>query len=140
MGTAKQLLAGCVPSAWEDRWEGPEKPMSWMRAVVQRKKALTGWESKALRRNLLESPLDLSDLFTPGTFLNALRQQTARQLKRSMDELKLVSCWDTNGLKSAPLAVEIKGLLLQVRPTTHSPQCLLLVLAIITEMLTQYLR
>jgi hypothetical protein len=90
-----------------------------MRAVVQRKKALSGWETKALRRSLLQAPLDLSELFTPGTFLNALRQQTARQLKRSMDELKLVSCWDPSGLKGAPLAVEISGVLLQVGPIAN---------------------
>ena len=95
METAQELLAGHVPADWEDRWEGPEKPTSWMRAVVQRKKALVHWETKAIRRTLLDDPLDLSDLFKPGTFLNALRQQTSRKLGCSMDMLQVsaISLW-----------------------------------------------
>ncbi|KAF6780512.1 hypothetical protein AHF37_00022 [Paragonimus kellicotti] len=37
--------------------------------------------------------LDLADLFRPSTFLNAIRQQTARQLGVSIDSLKLTSYW-----------------------------------------------
>jgi dynein heavy chain 2 len=38
----------------------------------------------------------LSDLFHPETFLNALRQRSARQLKQAIDELKLVSSFEQN--------------------------------------------
>ena len=40
--------------------------------------------------------MDLSDLFHPETFLNALRQRSARQLKIAIDELKLVASFEPN--------------------------------------------
>ena len=42
----------------------------------------------------MKTPLSLSDLFHPETFLNALRQKAARQLKYAIDELKLVSSFE----------------------------------------------
>ena len=42
----------------------------------------------------MEKPVNLSDLFHPETFLNALRQRSARNLKIAIDELKLVSSFD----------------------------------------------
>jgi dynein heavy chain 2 len=43
---------------------------------------------------VLEGEVQLADLFNPGTFLNALRQQTAREAGCSIDELVLTSSWD----------------------------------------------
>ena len=50
----------------------------------------------------------------PGTFLNALRQQTSRTLSCPMDQLKMVSAWDSAKLKHTAMSVTIEGLLLQV--------------------------
>jgi hypothetical protein len=64
--------------------------------------------------------LRLQELFRPRTFLNALRQQTARRAAAaggagavSMDSLKLVSAWDPGLLAAAPVVVSLAGLLLQ---------------------------
>ena len=41
--------------------------------------ALSTWQEKSAQGVLLkEKPLDLSEVFNPATFLNALRQETAR--------------------------------------------------------------
>merc|ERR1712216_904356 len=56
---------------------------------------------------------DLSELFEPGTFLNAMRQQTARELRCSMDALKLVSSWSAKKMRKAALSVSVEGLLVQ---------------------------
>lgn len=47
---------------------------------------------------------DLADLFNPSIFLNALRQQTARQLEVTINQLKLVSIWPSvhQGLERLP--------------------------------------
>lgn len=34
---ATALIASSVPSKWEDRWEGPEDPLQWCKAVIKRK-------------------------------------------------------------------------------------------------------
>jgi hypothetical protein len=62
----------------------------------------------------------MQELFRPGTFLNALRQLTARRMRAAgtavaLDSLKLVSTWDKAALASAAIAVPISGLMLQVR-------------------------
>ena len=52
-----------------------------------------GWVEKVERGSLLSSEVNLADLFHPNTFLNAIRQKTARLSKVSMDELRLVCSW-----------------------------------------------
>ena len=67
-----------VPQSWSSRLEGPEDPIQWLRALVAKTLALGSWVEKCNSDSLLRDVLDLSDLFHPDTFLNALRQQTAR--------------------------------------------------------------
>ena len=43
----------------------------------------------------------MSQLFHPETFLNALRQKSARQLKIAIDELKLVSSFEQKKIAAA---------------------------------------
>ncbi|CAN0404920.1 unnamed protein product [Ectocarpus sp. 12 AP-2014] len=81
--------------------------------MARKKSSLSRWEAGVTRGDLLDKPVDLSNLFNPNTFLNAVRQQTARLSGCSMDALKLVSSWDKGRLKSAPLPVTIEGLRLQ---------------------------
>jgi hypothetical protein len=47
------------------------------------------------------SSLNLGHLFNPETFLNALRQQTARRRNMPMDEMKLATTWDLQLLGDA---------------------------------------
>ena len=54
----------------------------YLRSLVAKTLALGTWEEKGRANALLQGegrgPLDLSELFHPDTFFNALRQQTAR--------------------------------------------------------------
>ena len=79
---------------WDALWdEGPASPSDYIRAVVSRGLAIEQWWSKCSAGNLLNSgPLDLSHLLRPGTFLNALRQQTARALKVRVCTVLLQLC------------------------------------------------
>lgn len=52
--------------------------MHYLRGLVARSVAIQSWVEKAEGGRLLSETLDLSELFHPDTFLNALRQQTAR--------------------------------------------------------------
>ena len=67
-----------VPLSWSSHLEGPEDPIHWLRALVAKTLALGSWVEKCNSDSLLGDVLDLSELFHPDTFLNALRQQTAR--------------------------------------------------------------
>uniref|UniRef100_W5MJK1 Cytoplasmic dynein 2 heavy chain 1 n=1 Tax=Lepisosteus oculatus TaxID=7918 RepID=W5MJK1_LEPOC len=86
---ATALLNQECPQSWQSKWEGPEDPMQYLRAVVARALAIQSWVEKAGRQSLLSDALDLSELFHPDTFLNALRQETARLMGCSMDSLKV---------------------------------------------------
>lgn len=57
------------------QWEGPETPQAWLTAMVRKKVSLSRWEGAVARGDLLDHPVDLSNLFNPNTFLNAVRQQ-----------------------------------------------------------------
>ena len=109
------LMANTIPRHWEKKWEGPEIPQPFLKAIVTKKIALSGWskkmESLATSGNGVVN-LNLSELFNPGTFLMALRQQTARVAKLPMDSLILSSSFGDE-LERAPLPVKITGLLMQ---------------------------
>ncbi len=58
----------------------------------------------------------MNDLFNPGTFINALRQQTARSLNTAIDKVKMVCSWekDFRRMKSdCPQPCILSNLLLQ---------------------------
>ncbi|XP_047126593.1 cytoplasmic dynein 2 heavy chain 1 isoform X1 [Hydra vulgaris] len=111
---AASLMHHETPSIWSKEWEaGPEEAVLWLKAVMLKTNALTTWLEKVKSRSLLTDVLDLSELFHPDTFLNALRQQTARATKVPMDQLKLVSSWKTSGLSAAKVAVKIGNLQLE---------------------------
>ena len=114
---ATSLLSGTIPPDWTKRWDaGPEKPQGWLRELVRKRIALMKWKSSSARGNLLAEPLTLGDLFNPATFVNALRQQTARQLGTAIDRVKMICSWDKDmkALKaSCPLTCTIANLLLQ---------------------------
>lgn len=109
---ATQLLKGAVPTSWDSKWEGPENPNDWIRVVNKKAQALLGWLQRVQQKRLLEQPVQLSDLFHPETFLNALRQRSARHLRIAIDELKLVSAFEAAKVPKAT-AVQVEGLWLQ---------------------------
>jgi LmbE family N-acetylglucosaminyl deacetylase len=57
--------------------------------------------------------MNLAHLYHPDTFLNALRQQTARELRESIDNLRLVTTWDAAYNPGHSLAATVEGLLVQ---------------------------
>ncbi|KAI6079846.1 Cytoplasmic dynein 2 heavy chain 1 [Aix galericulata] len=59
----------------------------------QRMISSQNWVEKSERQKLLSDTLDLSELFHPDTFLNALRQETARVMSCSVDSLKFTASW-----------------------------------------------
>ncbi|XP_065833043.1 cytoplasmic dynein 2 heavy chain 1-like isoform X2 [Oscarella lobularis] len=110
---AASLLHHQVPEAWSTLWNGPDDPVHYLRSLVAKSLALGSWVEKAENGTLLTaSALDLSELFHPDTFLNALRQQAARNLKCSMDDLKFVCSWRTSDTRGA-VTVKIEGLQLE---------------------------
>ncbi|KAF5402772.1 hypothetical protein PHET_03744, partial [Paragonimus heterotremus] len=103
---AESLLHGETPSCWLSEWpEGPEEPIPFLRDLVAKASAVQNWMALAEANQLIQpnsAALDLADLFRPSTFLNAIRQQTARQLGISIDSLKLTSYWP-NQSSQAPV-------------------------------------
>jgi len=110
---AKALLSDAVPGEWNKRWEGPEKPQLWLRELTRKRAAIMSWKSKS-RGNMLSDPVCLDDLFNPATFINALRQQTARQLNMAIDRVKLTCAWDRDASSlQCALPCTLTGLYLQ---------------------------
>ena len=116
---ARSLLSSTVPSDWTGRWEGgPDKPQNWLRELVRKRISLVKWRNAAAKGagGLLGEPLVLGDLFNPGTFINALRQQTARKLGTAIDRVRMSCSWDKDprALRAlCPLTCTLSGLLLQ---------------------------
>nr|XP_014347414.1 PREDICTED: cytoplasmic dynein 2 heavy chain 1 [Latimeria chalumnae] len=109
---ATALLSQECPVSWQSMWEGPDDPIQYLRGLVARALAIQSWVEKAEKQILLSDTLDLSELFHPDTFLNALRQETARVMGCSMDSLKFVASWKGQ-LQDAKLQVKIGGLQLE---------------------------
>ncbi|GAB5577021.1 cytoplasmic dynein 2 heavy chain 1 isoform X12 [Prionailurus iriomotensis] len=112
---ASALLNQKCPVAWQSRWEGPEDPLQYLRGLVARALAIqmtSSWVERAEKQALLSDTLDLSELFHPDTFLNALRQETARAMGCSVDSLKFVASWKGR-LQEAKLQIKMGGLLLE---------------------------
>ncbi|XP_019521077.1 PREDICTED: cytoplasmic dynein 2 heavy chain 1 [Hipposideros armiger] len=109
---ASALLNQKCPLTWQSKWEGPEDPLQYLRGLVARALAIQSWVERAEKQALLSDTLDLSELFHPDTFLNALRQETARASSCSVDSLKFVASWKGR-LQEAKLQIKISGLLLE---------------------------
>jgi dynein heavy chain 2 len=103
------LLQGEVPLAWEKKWEGPSAAAAWLALLGRKKRALSQWADAVAAGRLLAAPRNLADLFNPGTFLNALRQQAARRLRVPLEETKLVSAWDAKKLAGCDLVLTADG-------------------------------
>ncbi|KAK2517344.1 Dync2h1 [Columba guinea] len=109
---ASALLNQKCPLTWQTKWEGPEDPLQYLRSLVARALAIQNWVEKAEKQQLLSDTLDLSELFHPDTFLNALRQETARVMSCSVDSLKFTASWKGR-IQEGKLQVKISGLQLE---------------------------
>uniref|UniRef100_A0A8C4QBH8 Cytoplasmic dynein 2 heavy chain 1 n=1 Tax=Eptatretus burgeri TaxID=7764 RepID=A0A8C4QBH8_EPTBU len=110
--TATSLLSQQCPAAWQTLWEGPADPAHFLRTVVYRARAVLDMVKRLDKGTLLSDTINLSDLFHPQVFLNALRQQTARNIHNSMDTLRVVVSWK-GSIPTAGLQVKVNGLLLE---------------------------
>ncbi|KAL3878520.1 hypothetical protein ACJMK2_030860 [Sinanodonta woodiana] len=109
---AEALLNQETPQSWLSKWDGPEDPIQFLHGLVSRGLAIQTWMDKAENNSLLRDTLDLSELFRPDTFLNAFRQQTARELSCSMDNLKFACSWK-GAIQGSRSSVKIGGLQLE---------------------------
>lgn len=109
---ATALLKREVPEAWCKFWEGPDNPQDWLVKFERKSSAILTWIERTQSGDLLGSKLDLSELFHPETFFNALRQKSGRELKCPIDELKLVSTFERKSL-GGKIAVHLEGMYLQ---------------------------
>ncbi|CAF1020652.1 unnamed protein product, partial [Adineta ricciae] len=110
---AKDLLQNETPQAWQNRWEGPTDPTQYLRAIVSKAKAVQQLTSSGKDRDIFSQTINLSDLFHPDTFLNALRQQTARETRQPMDALVLNTSWSGEVKQGKNVSVKISGLQLE---------------------------
>lgn len=76
---ASDLMKQKTPETWMGMWEGPENPSKFMKDVIVNVTAVFAWKDAAKSGKLLNSPIQMFKLFNPPTFLNALRQMTARK-------------------------------------------------------------
>ncbi|KAI8908484.1 dynein heavy chain and region D6 of dynein motor-domain-containing protein [Gorgonomyces haynaldii] len=109
-----QLMQNDVPSAWEHLWEGPQNAASYIKEAVKRALAIRSMRDKTLSNTFFKDPIQLGHFLSPLTFLNALRQQTSRQLQRPMDSLVLMTSFGGYNIqKSSPVQISVEGLLIQ---------------------------
>ena len=106
----KLLMEGAVPSSWDKLWEGPKEPTAYCKSFVTRMLAVNAMCDRVRSGSLLTRPAKLDDFFHPETFLNALRQQSAREAGVAIDTLVLVTSWDLNAITSG---VVVEGLRVQ---------------------------
>ena len=109
---ATALLKREVPENWCAFWEGPDNPQDWLIKFEKKANSLLTWINRVQDGSLLSSNLDLSDLFHPETFFNALRQKSGRELKCPIDALKLVSTFERKSL-GGKVNVKLEGMYLQ---------------------------
>ncbi|XP_064481252.1 cytoplasmic dynein 2 heavy chain 1-like [Ornithodoros turicata] len=106
------LMNHKVPSKWETLWEGPDDSLQYLRAVVSRALAVQTWVQRSEAGLLLQDHLDLAELFRPDTFLNALRQHSARVTHHPMDSLQFVTSWKGR-ISKATVSITLDGLQLE---------------------------
>ncbi len=106
------LVKGETPWRWAKNWYGPESPLKWIQELAMRHQTLQSkWLSNVKSGSLLKQSINLSHLTRPRTFLNALRQLTARSLNVPIGSLKLVVAWNESLLpSSATVRANLEGL------------------------------
>jgi dynein heavy chain 2 len=119
IGEANCLMRNEVPLRWCSTWAAaPEDPAVFLQGLAKRLVALkTDWVRRVMNpQQIFAQPVVLADFLRPDVFLNALRQQTARALKISIDGLHLVSTFEPSLISDpsqAPIPVVVQGLVLE---------------------------
>ena len=108
----KKLLKREVPNSWTAIWEGPDNPQSWLLQFINKANALVEWIERADSGKTLDAKLNLNELFHPETFLNALRQKSARKLGCPIDDMKLLASFERSKI-SSPIKVTLDGIFIQ---------------------------
>jgi len=86
-------------------WDGPQFPLQYLRTFTRKANALRQWLSKAKGSQILNEAINLADLLHPETFLSAFRQRSARTLKCGIDDLRLMSSFQSGAIKGDAIAV-----------------------------------
>ena len=107
---AVSLLAGQIPAEWAVHWDsGPTYNVEkWVAEAVRRRRSLL--------RMAGSKKMSLGDLFHPTTFINALRQKSARKLDLAIDRVAMVCSWQespSSQLDHCPAPCSLEGLFLQ---------------------------
>lgn len=109
---AAAMISNEIPAAWDGAFAGPERIILWLTSLVKRAVDIQEWQSRCVNGNLLRSPLNISSLLRPQTFLNALRQATSHLTREPLVSLSLVARLSSSD-DDAALPVSLTGLLLQ---------------------------
>ena len=105
-------MNGNVPEKWIKIWEGPDNANLWLKGFCSRVFQLKKWIELVKSGQLLSSAINLGDLFHPDIFLNAIRQKTARLIKKPLNELKIVCSFENKKITSSPIIIKVTNLLL----------------------------
>ena len=78
---AESLMRQETPNKWQKMWDGPEDPMMYIKVVVEKATAVQSWNNAVDKNRLLDTELNLSNLFNPGTFLRCLETTNFKRLQ-----------------------------------------------------------
>jgi dynein heavy chain 2, cytosolic len=81
----------------------------WLKLFANKLEKVAVWKQQAESGRLLQEELDLSEVYRPEIFLNALKQRVGRQQKVPVNQLKIKSSFS----KPSSASVKIKNLILQ---------------------------
>ena len=105
------MLRGEPSSKWRKIWEGPDLVSDWLKLFVRKLNNVQKWKQLTESNRLLGEELDLSEVYRPEIFLNAMKQRVARQKKIPVNQLKIKSAFSKPS--SSQICVKIKNLILQ---------------------------
>mmetsp|Transcript_31963 Transcript_31963/g.99020 ORF Transcript_31963/g.99020 Transcript_31963/m.99020 type:complete len:175 (-) Transcript_31963:123-647(-) len=82
---------------------------AWLTTLAKKQQQTAQWHQLYKSGGLLTSKLNLSDLLRPGTFLNALRQYTARKAGVPLAALRLRAVAGASQVPGAKINVALSG-------------------------------
>lgn len=88
------LMQNKIPEIWSNCWDGPELPFNYLKALMKKLSAMSGYLKNVIDETLLNNSINLSEFLHPEAFLNALRQKSARINKIPIDEMEIYASFD----------------------------------------------
>jgi dynein heavy chain 2 len=115
---ASELIRGNVPEQWLDLMDGPKATARWLQVLNKKYDAMLQMQRQVGASggaSALQQKLDLTNFLRPQTFLNALRQSTARKSGEPLIDLVLAAYLSSGGGRSGaiPVTISSETLLLQ---------------------------